>query len=287
MLEAGLLFVLLKILWPSLVVFVSLIGGLVVGGFILGYLERLSNSLVLRSFGMAGIYVTAWLGTPIHELSHAAMCVVFRHRITGVKLLQAAGPDGTIGYVTHAYNPDSLYQRIGNLFIGLAPLVGGSLGIFLFSRILEESTFKQMVQGMADNNQIFLFTDPNSWVGLLHTTLTICSGLFAAGNTSSASFWFFLILAVCTASHMSLSREDIRGAASGAGAMLLLIAVANTLSALLDQALYGQMLMAIGRVDFFLLILLSLAIFFSAIKCLISGIVYGFVYVVNNRRKSL
>ncbi|MGO0807158.1 hypothetical protein ACTPEF_24675, partial [Clostridioides difficile] len=34
--------------------------------------------------------------------------------------------DGILGYVSHSYKKDNLYQSIGNFFIGIAPIIGGT-----------------------------------------------------------------------------------------------------------------------------------------------------------------
>jgi hypothetical protein len=265
----------LSILWSSLVAFLSLTGGLVLCGFILGYLERLSNNNMIRAFGLKGIYVTAWLGTPIHELSHAAMCLIFGHRVTGIKLFQRSDANGTIGFVTHAYNPDSLYQRIGNLFIGTAPLIGGSLAILLFGRLLLPDIFKQMITLIFSGGRAFLWTAPESWAVYWRRFSEVFAVLFSGIRPADYRFWLFSLLAICTASHMSLSMEDIRGAASGAGAFILLIVIANVISAVLDPSLSGQSMSLIGQLNSFLLLMMGLAVFFSIIKFLLSGMVYG------------
>ncbi|WP_353948571.1 hypothetical protein ABNN70_01830 [Sporolactobacillus sp. Y61] len=271
---SGFIVLALSILWESLVAFISLTGGLVCGGFILGYLERWSNTLMIHSLGMKGIYMTAWLGTPIHEISHAVLCLLFGHKVTAVRLLQPASPDGTIGYVHHAYNPDSLYQRMGNLFIGLAPLFGGGLAILLFIRVLVPDSFEQIFRLITMDHSVFLVAEKESWLRLGQAVLAVIRGLFSMEHLTNPGFWIFVILALCIASHMSLSREDIRGAAGGAGALLLLFVVANTLSVILDPLLHDRMMDGIGRFNFCYLILMSLAVLFSFIKCFISLCIY-------------
>ncbi|MCI1882622.1 MAG: hypothetical protein LKI94_10600, partial [Sporolactobacillus sp.] len=70
-------------------------------------------------------------------------------------------------------------------------------------------------------------------------------------------------------------REDVRGATDGVGALAVLIIVADGLSAALDPQLNRQIMTLLGRLNFFLLLLLCLAIFFSLIKWAISGIMYA------------
>jgi hypothetical protein len=264
----------LKIVGLTLTQFISLLGGLVIVGFILGFLERQANGRVIQLFGMNGIYGTAWLGTPIHELSHAAMCLIFRHRVTEIKLLQAVDSRGTMGYVRHAYNPSSFYQRIGNLFIGIAPLIGGSLVIATAAKLMlpnVSTTFSGYVSGAP---RLFSFFDLPSWVALNKAVFAVFRSLFAAENLTNPYFWLFLVIALCVSSRMSLSREDIRGAWSGAGALLVFLLLVNTLSALLDPILRSQMMYWIARFNFLLMIMLSLSVFFSFLVFFVSQFVF-------------
>ena len=70
----------------------SLLAGLFVFGLLIQLISQLSFKSLSRSFGSKGVYVVAWLGTPIHELSHAFFCVIFRHRIESMSLFR---PDPT------------------------------------------------------------------------------------------------------------------------------------------------------------------------------------------------
>lgn len=264
----------LKIIGLTLTQFISLLGGLVIVGFILGFLERQTNGRMIQLFGMKGIYGTAWLGTPIHELSHAAMCLIFRHRVTEIKLLQAVDSSGTMGYVRHAYNPNSFYQRIGNLFIGVAPLIGGSLVITAAAKWMlpnVSATFSDYVSGAP---RLFSFFDLPSWVAFCEAVIAAFRSLFAFGNLINPYFWLFLVIALCVSSRMSLSREDIRGAWSGAGALFGFLILVNALSMLLDPTLRSQFMYWIARFNFLLMLMLSLSVFFSFLVFFVSHLVF-------------
>ena len=57
--------------------------------FLVGFLVSLINRWFYALVGETRIvcYATGFLGTPIHELSHALMCLVFFHRINDIKFL--------------------------------------------------------------------------------------------------------------------------------------------------------------------------------------------------------
>lgn len=93
-----------QILLTSVIQLLSLIGVIIVIGFLLGYLESLTRMYWSRAFGRKGFLLTAWIGVPIHELGHAIMCVLFRHKIVGTQFFPTDTSQGALGYVQHQYN---------------------------------------------------------------------------------------------------------------------------------------------------------------------------------------
>lgn len=74
-------------------------------------------------------FLFSFIGTPLHELSHAFMCLVFGHKITDMRLLILDPNSNVAGYVSHTYNKNNFYQNLGNFFIGIAPILGGFLTV--------------------------------------------------------------------------------------------------------------------------------------------------------------
>ena len=95
-----------------------------------------SSNLMTIGWGMYLLF--AWIGTPIHELSHFLMCLLFGFKVSEVKLFRPfkGKKDGILGYVNYSYNPKNLYQKIGNFFVGIAPMIGGSIVIYILFRFL-------------------------------------------------------------------------------------------------------------------------------------------------------
>ncbi len=58
-----------------------------------------------------------------------AMCVLFRHRIDDFALFEPDRESGRLGYVKHSFRRGNWFEEIGNLFIGIAPLIGGSIAL--------------------------------------------------------------------------------------------------------------------------------------------------------------
>jgi hypothetical protein len=116
-------------------------GSLILVGLVLGLLENRANFYIQGAFGRKGILVTAWIGTPVHELGHLLMCYVFRHKITKFKLFSRKAKDGTLGYVNHGWNPKSLYQNIGNFFIGMGPIFSGTAALIIGMYLMLPDSF--------------------------------------------------------------------------------------------------------------------------------------------------
>ena len=111
-----------------LLYFAQLIG-LTIGVFALcGFAVRLFSRTfsTMLGRGSGDIFdITSIIGTPIHELGHAGMCLLFGHTINEIKLWSPSHPDGVYGYVEHSYNRRNPWARLGCLFIGLGPIFSG------------------------------------------------------------------------------------------------------------------------------------------------------------------
>ena len=109
------------------------IGSIYLFGFLISRLSYKFHGIVTSD---AVLYAISFVGTPIHELSHALMCLIFGHKITKIKLFQNKENDDCLGYVLHTYNPKNVYHLMGNYFIGVAPITVGTSLVCLLMRIL-------------------------------------------------------------------------------------------------------------------------------------------------------
>jgi hypothetical protein len=208
-----------------------LLGLIFIFGLILYVFARFTRITYVKSVGQKmDIIFTGWIGTPVHELGHAIFCVLFRHRIVEMKLYSPNSEDGTLGYVNHSYNPKSTYQKIGNFFIGVGPIIFGALVLYaafyylvpnvgeVFSNIQGQS--QTLVKGLrGDFSGVF-----SSMWGSTQATL---SSLFKASNFSGYKFWIFLYIAISVSSHMQLSPPDIKGATGGLITLVLFFLAIN------------------------------------------------------------
>ncbi len=191
----------------------AIAGPIALCAVILHALERVTTSALLATFGRPAVLVTGWLGTPIHELSHAALCPVFGHTIVELKLFQPSSKDGTLGYVRHGYNPHNPWAVIGNAFIGLAPLFGGSLALWGAARWLVPDLIGDASTASSLRSHV-------------SASLNSVTALATYADVSSWRFWVFTYVVLCVGSHLAPSGEDLRGALPG-GALLLLLTFAG------------------------------------------------------------
>lgn len=250
-----------------------LIGSIVIAGFILGVLKNLICQYMQYALGFGGILITAWIGTPIHELGHAIMCWVFHHKVKEVKLFSPDAKSGVLGYVNHAYNPKSVYQKIGNFFIGIAPIIGGTLVIMLLMLVLLPSECGQMVaaiKGFQWPNELSL----NSILMVRDSIVSLFVILFTQKNLKSVVFWIFIYLAISISSHMALSTADLKGASSGIGAMYVVIVLANIVIRLFNFDM-KKIFVVYYFLNSYFITMLTIAIFCSLCSLILSLILYS------------
>lgn len=193
-------------------------------------LISLAHTTVARIAGRGAqtVYsVTGFVGTPVHELSHALMCIVFGHKIREMRLYQPKAEDGVLGYVKHSYSKTSIYQQIGNFFIGVAPILIGSALLMLLMRWLVPDIFSSVTQDMRSAGNLLMRGANGSTVATYFALLgKFFWRVFALKNFGNILWWVFLILAMMISMHMKLSRADIKGGFVGflflAGAILLM-----------------------------------------------------------------
>jgi hypothetical protein len=193
--------------------------------------ERVTQRRLAERFGWNAVLWTGWLGTPVHELSHVAMCWVFRHRINEVALFEPDPESGRLGYVHHSYRKENWFENLGNLFIGIAPLIGGSLALVMLLWIFYPQAANN---GLAISRPDVSPTLSGLMAETLQLALHIGREIFAPQNWITFRFWLFLYLVLCVGSHMAPSRSDYHGAARGLAIALIalfgvtfLLALAN------------------------------------------------------------
>lgn len=262
----------LTLIFTSILQLVYLVGVFIAVGLLLGLMESRSNYYVKKTFGYKGILATAWIGTPIHELGHALMCIIFRHKIVEVKFLQLNDPNGVLGYVHHSYNKRSVYQRAGNFFIGLAPVFSGILALVGSMYLLVPSSYRVVEQYVSSHVQTGGINQEAVSTMLL-SSMELLKSLFAYENMTSLSFWLFVVLAVSISSHIALSPADIKGSAHGLFILFGVVIISNVLAGYVGLDT-GAVVNVMSQYNVYFLAFSSVAFVFSLLTLVISYVLY-------------
>ncbi len=257
-----------RLLFNAAEQFVSFVGIVFLVGFIISLLNR-------AFYGMVGsnrtvLYVTSLVGTPIHELSHAAMCIVFGHRISEIKLFQMNSADGTLGYVKHSSNPKNPYQQIGCYFISVAPIIVSSVFLFLIMKNFIPATYKEIEQafGTLGGKKAF------SWfLKFDETFVDILSSLFRNMGDSVYS-WIFVVFSMCVALHMNLSHADIMNSLRSLPLIAVLLVALNLILGYASRSVYYDFIRLMSRGGLFLALMLSLALVISLLYVILAFILH-------------
>ena len=226
----GHLFSSLKV--TGLQIFVLLGPGLILA-LLMHYVARVVEINANRLLGQR-LYLAlfAWLGTAVHELGHAAMCPLFGHRITDMKLFSPDPATGTLGYVNHSYNPDSFYHNVGNFFIGIGPIISGTVVIYVAARFLLSDTFFDSFAQLKITYENFSSLQASQQLALSvwESTRALLLGLFTAENALRWQFYLFLYILFSVGSSITLSPPDIQGAVQGFAVFFGVLFIVNIIA---------------------------------------------------------
>jgi len=224
----------LSYLWTAILASLIQIGVFLVPGLVLALIMNYESRFVVRRALLTmgdrwylGLF--GWLGTIVHELGHVIFCLIFRHKIISMKLFDPDLETGILGRVEQTYNSKSVYQLVGNFFIGLGPILLGTAIICLLSYLLLGiNPFK-----LADNFNMGSSYMP-SWDALMQifqilwTSSTILVyKLFSWHNLSGWQLYVFIYLAFAIGSSITLSPSDIKASLKGFSVILILIFIFN------------------------------------------------------------
>lgn len=205
---------------------IASIGIFFVFGWVLSRIQSLTQAQYQRAVGWKGILWTAWIGTPVHELSHVIFAWIFHHRIHRISLFRPNEETGGLGSVEHSFDKWSVWQRIGNFFVGAAPMIIGPMVLtaLLYAFLPHaRDIFLPLVE-----------TDHLSLPSILHGFKDTILHLFSNGQTHSWKFWIFVYTSFCVVCHMAPSSADLRGMFQGFVWVILLLIIANCITYALD-----------------------------------------------------
>lgn len=193
------------------------------------YLSGILRSQVTQVFNWKIFVYLTIPGTVLHELGHAFFCLVFRHQIREIRLFDPDPFTGSLGYVTHAYSRDNLYQVIGNFFIGIGPLLSGSTVISLASYLLiGPAVFSAIQEPSLDATTFTSLSSAGAYFeSVLASSLAMLAALLQVDHLERWEFYLFLYLVFAIGSHTWLSPPDLESTWSGFAAFLILLFALN------------------------------------------------------------
>jgi hypothetical protein len=259
----------------------SLFAGVFVFGLLINFLSQLTFKALEKAFGRGGVYLVAWLGTPVHELGHALFCVIFFHKIEEVKFFQPDPVNGTLGYVYHRWNKKNPWQVLGNFFIGIGPAVLGCAVLFGVFYVLIPGSSKVWDTILVQAGAL----DQQSAGSYLHvwadSSLALVRLIFTPANLAGWRFWVFLYLAICVAANVRLSWSDIKHALSGVGCVILPFFLLNLIGLLTGAGsgtLFPAAAAGLGAVYGVLILALVMAVVGFVLVYTIAAIYYRWRY---------
>ena len=211
------------------------------------------------AFGM--VRFTGYIGTPVHELSHALMCLLFGHTVTKMKLVNSDKRSRTLGYVEHTYYKTNLYHQIGNYFIGVAPILAGGAAVLLFVWLFLPQMLSEMTGAV------------RSLAGLESVPAVISDVwklLFDKVNFANIRYWLALVFSVAVVIHMEISRSDFQSGLRGLLVLAVMLLVTDLILGFLFPSALAVFTGACVRIGLGCLLFLLLPSVVSAFVGLVS-----------------
>jgi hypothetical protein len=165
-----------------------------------------------------------WLGTAIHETGHALAALLFRQEVVSFRPFAPDAKRGTLGNVDVKLNYGSLYQYIGLFFVGIAPVLFGTLVIFLALYVLFQEQVYDVWRTIDRNSG----TADSAVGNVLSSGMAFLGIVFNPRNLLDWHFYLFLYIAFTVGSSIALSGYDIAAAKLGCLPLVLLLFLFNT-----------------------------------------------------------
>lgn len=213
-----------------------LFGPLIFLAVLMNIVSTKLENLGLSIFGeKIYLYGFAWLGVATHEIGHAVFAIIFGHRIHRIVLFNP-NADGTLGSVEHR----NIYQTIGNFFIGIGPIIFGSiiisLVVYLFIGYNVGTNFKiNNIQELWNDISLIELNLNRLYKGVILLINAIISEL----KTAPLRSIIFLFIAFSIGSSITLSKPDIASAQKGFLFFLLIVLLFNLITIWFSDISYG------------------------------------------------
>ena len=256
-----------QIITLTLTQFFGVVGVFFLFGFLLYRLQQFTHTLYRQVLGWKGILLTAWIGTPFHELSHAALAVLFGFKIEKVSLFHPDEQTGQLGHVDYNYNRHNPLHHIGQFFVGAAPMIVGPIILALLATI-----FLPSGQHLLDS--LSTGSDSLSFTGTPLAIFSVFRRLWNLVNFYDWKFWIFLYTSFCVVTHLAPSPEDQKRMWHGCIALFILLFLINCILHLVGLKL-SQLIISVGHTLSGLVALFLYAVAISLIHLFFAGVIFG------------
>jgi hypothetical protein len=271
----------------TLTIFLTLFLPIIICCIILNLLAGEQSKRWYMIGGWNGLLLISWLGTPIHELSHAVAAMIGGHQIQSMQLFKPDKRTGSLGYVVHTYDSDNLYQSvIGNSIIAIAPFFGGATAIYLILKLIlpefslfapEVPRIHQIISGELLNPRSYLLMGESIMAFLQH----LFNALVSLNMLSDWRFYLAFFILWGIAVHLSPSASDFRNFWQPMVFLIVFMTILNLIILPLTQNSMDLVNSASGYIYLVMPILL-LAIFISALGLIITLIIYAFISLISS-----
>ena len=256
--------------WYFLKVALYPIAAIVVCGFVVWACQLLFIKILGRG-GYKTVLVSSVIGTPIHDMGHAIMCLLFGHRIEKMVLWQPRSADGTLGYVQHTYNRSNLYHRLGNLFIGTGPIFSGMavlcLGLYFAFPGAWSAYSATVMPLVARNAPVTEF---------LSAGVSIVPHMLREFGSGAVALWaqILAVLVMLSVSlHINLSPADIKGSLNALVPYLVLALLVTVVTTLIGAAAKAPVLAALMTWSAYMMALFTVVLTFAAVQVVLALII--------------
>lgn len=245
------------------------LGVMVVCGLV-AWLARQTFMYFVGNSATAVLYASSVVGTPVHELGHALMCIPFAHRITDMKLLlPPSRRSRTLGYVEHSYNRKNPWAVFGNLFISFGPIFSG-LGVMI---LVLNLCFPAQWNAYLDSSRAMVESGA-SLQEMSSIVFSLLFSLFERFEEDAVRSTVGMIIILSVAQHITLSFADLKGCFTALLMYTGIVAAFAGVTMLFGWQ--GGIVNALMQVNLPLLSLFCVAIAFSLVWVAIALLVYLF-----------
>lgn len=259
----------------SIFITLLVIGVFLSFGYIYSLIEKRNSQYIYSAFGNNGVLFTGIIGTAVHEIGHLVMCLLFHHKITDFQLFNLRGYkyEETLGYVSHKYNDRSLYEKAGNFFIGIGPMISGTLFIILtFKLLLPDIYYSININSYF--NHFSSISIENIIISLLSLSKSLLISLFNINSLTNINFYIFIYLMFSVSSHISLSKKDFENSMIGIASLFIIFFVIFLFSIFFSFNL-DNLLVIFLKIIIYVVFFLSIGLIFSLISLFISYVFYN------------